>query len=79
MARMKRWSDAKEFYTKAIGVLAQKGRGTQAGEADGDVGEHVEDEADRLREVEEACYGNRALCNLELSMRRRGSIPAMQH
>ncbi|KAF7590682.1 hypothetical protein BBP40_002517 [Aspergillus hancockii] len=58
-AKEKRWIDAKEFYTKAIAVIFAKV----------DKWEKPEDptaEQKLLREVEQASYINRALCNLEL-------------
>lgn len=60
-AKAKMWKDAKEFYTKAIAVLNVK-------EDQWEKPEDPEVEKKLLREVEEACYTNRALCNLELSM-----------
>lgn len=70
MVGEKRWGDAKEFYTK--GILALKKRSERLGEQsdnDGDGGgegsEH--EEMEKERKIEEACYVNRALCNLELS------------
>jgi hypothetical protein len=62
MARAKLWGDGKEFYTKGILVLTDKNRKGGKNEGDGD-----EEEERKEREVEEACYVNRALCNLELS------------
>ncbi|KAI4178466.1 MAG: hypothetical protein LQ346_007437, partial [Caloplaca aetnensis] len=58
MVAEKRWKDAKEFYTK--GILALRSPLKE--------GAAVEDEAEKAKEraVEEACYINRALCNLEL-------------
>ncbi|KAL8936850.1 MAG: hypothetical protein Q9216_004717, partial [Gyalolechia sp. 2 TL-2023] len=64
MVAGKRWKDAKEFYTKGILALkAAKDTDTQSAGED-----EEEEEADRLKEkqVEEACYLNRSLCNLEL-------------
>lgn len=52
----KRWKDAKEFYTK--GILALKAP-SQDDEADAA-------EKEKEKKVEEACYINRAFCNLEL-------------
>lgn len=60
-AREKRWIDAKEFYTKGIAVL-------KSTEQKWDKPEDEEEEQRLRREVEEASYINRALCNLELSM-----------
>lgn len=59
-AREKRWVDAKEFYTKAIAVL-------QAKVDKWDQPEDLAAEEKLKREVEEASFINRALCNLELS------------
>ncbi|KAJ9215158.1 hypothetical protein DTO166G4_3236 [Paecilomyces variotii] len=58
-AKAKNWRDAKEFYDKAIAVLVVK-------EDRWEKPEDPEAEKKLLREVEEACYANRALCNLEL-------------
>ncbi|KAL3472168.1 hypothetical protein BJX99DRAFT_236057 [Aspergillus californicus] len=58
-AKEKRWVDAKEFYSKALAVLRSKE----------DKWDKPEDEAEEgkvRRQVEEASYINRALCNLEL-------------
>jgi hypothetical protein len=71
-ARAKQWADAKEFYDKAIAAL----KGPQSKpdpEADAEGGKVIEVELDEEEEakkekvVEEACYVNRALCNLEKS------------
>jgi len=70
MARVKKWIDGKEFYSKAIAVLTSKE----------DKYEKSDDpEAARLKEqeIEEACYTNRALCNLELSEYIYPSIRAL--
>lgn len=73
----KRHADAREFYTKAVGVLAP----LDARRARGEVTTHVERSGDDEREVEveddadeiskqravlEAAYGNRAACELEM-------------
>ncbi|KZM18399.1 HSP70/90 co-chaperone [Ascochyta rabiei] len=69
-ARAKQWTDAKEFYDKAIAAL----KGPQSKpdpEADAEGGKVIEvqvdeeEEANKEKVVEEACYVNRALCNLE--------------
>ena len=66
MAREKRWKDGKEFYTKGLAALKQP----QQDPPPKDNGEGIEldpeIEAKKEMEVEEACYINRALCNLEL-------------
>lgn len=58
-AKEKRWIDAKEHYTKAIAVL-------QAKEDKWEKPEDEEAERKLQKEVEAACYINRALCHLEL-------------
>jgi len=69
MTRAKRWKDGQEFYSKGIAVLVQKRGlgGTQHGTsaALSDSGREAEERNES--ELLEACYVNRALCNLELS------------
>ena len=60
-AKEKRWGDPKEFYSKAIAVVQTK-------VDKWDKPENPEEEKTLLRQVEEAAFINRALCNLELSM-----------
>lgn len=60
-AKAKLWKDGKEFYTKGIAVLHAK-------EDKWEKPTDVNAEQKITRQVEEACYINRALCNLELSM-----------
>jgi hypothetical protein len=69
-ARAKQWTDAKDFYDKALAAL----RGPQNNpdpDAQGPGVIEVElDEAEEAKKekiTEEACYVNRALCNLEKS------------
>ncbi|KAF2198387.1 TPR repeat protein-like protein [Delitschia confertaspora ATCC 74209] len=67
-ARAKNWTDAKEFYNKAIAALKgpKKSQGEDIDESTMDVVEVDEEvEAKKEKETEEACYVNRALCNLE--------------
>jgi len=59
LAKMKKWGDSKELYSK--GLLALR---VERKEGDPTGGE----EDKRERKVKEACLVNRALCNLELSM-----------
>jgi hypothetical protein len=71
-AHAKNWRDAKGYYDQALVALkdpAVKPQDSEEGEAEIDVVE-VDEEKERAkeREIEEACYINRALCNLELSM-----------
>ena len=72
LARGKRWSDAKEFYDKAIAALKVPRRPQDAEDhANIEVVEIDEEtEQKKERDIEEACYVNRALCNLEKSMAR---------
>ena len=71
-ARVKHWSDAKEFYARAIAVLKAPPKSLE------DRMEEMPDlavleideeaEAKKEKEIEEASFANRALCHLELSM-----------
>ena len=71
-ARAKMWTDAKEFYDKAIAALKGPQRKPDP-DADAGGGQVIEVELDEEEEakkekvVEEASYVNRALCNLEKS------------
>ena len=69
MAREKRWKDGKEFYTKGLAALKQP-QETPPDTTDGEASIELdlEAEAKKEKEVEEACYINRALCNLELRL-----------
>lgn len=69
-AKAKRWKDAKSFYDQALTALKNPKTKFEAeeGETDLDAVEMDEEaEAQKERQLEEACYVNRALCNLELS------------
>ncbi|KAF9886908.1 hypothetical protein FE257_011031 [Aspergillus nanangensis] len=66
-AKEKRWADAKEFYSKAIAVLVSK-------EDKWDKPEDPKEEEKLRRQVEEASYINRALCNLELKNYRSTTL-----
>ncbi|KAL8869881.1 MAG: hypothetical protein Q9174_003935 [Haloplaca sp. 1 TL-2023] len=77
MVKEKRWKDAKEFYTKGIAALKQMPqdqkhgeqqvqRQVHGGQGSKNAQEPEEAEIAQERKVEEACYVNRALCNLEL-------------
>ncbi|KAL9618199.1 MAG: hypothetical protein Q9204_008425, partial [Flavoplaca sp. TL-2023a] len=75
MVGEKKWSDAREFYTKGIAALKKHPEmQVQSNGDDGDgadregKGEEEEEEKEKERKIEEACYVNRALCNLEMSM-----------
>jgi hypothetical protein len=62
LTRAKKWKDGKEFYTKGIAVLTAKDKREEEANPEGD--------RQKEQEILEACYINRALCNLELSMFR---------
>lgn len=71
LVKTKHWSDAREFYTKALHALKNPShpQPVEDGLPDVKVME-IDEEAERRREVsiEEACYANRALCHLEMSI-----------
>lgn len=60
MARAKRWKDGKDFYTQALGVLHKESNHDPTSAMN--QGAEIQKE----KKIEEACYINRALCNLEL-------------
>ena len=59
MVKAKMWRDAKEFYIKGLAVLTGPNKWEE--------GEDPVAERQKEKALEEACYVNRALCNLELS------------
>jgi len=59
--QVKKWSDAKEFYTKGLAVLHSKEEGKWDQPDD-----PIEEEKKR-KLLSEQLYANRARCNLELS------------
>lgn len=65
MVKAKRWKEAKDFYTQALQILHDD----QASDSGEDAREDLDIEAEmqKEKEVAEACYVNRALCNLTLS------------
>lgn len=70
-AREKHWSDAREFYTKAIQTLRGQANTTEVEDDDPSIKVveiDEEAEAKEERSIEEACLSNRALCNLEMSI-----------
>lgn len=69
-ARERLWSDAREFYTKAIGTLRGTITTTEVEHHPNHKVIEIDDEAEakKEREIEEACLANRALCNLEMSI-----------
>jgi hypothetical protein len=67
LAKVKRWSDAKEYYNKAIAALKAPPTKEQLEEEAG----KEDEEKKKRRQLDELCYVNRALCNLELSMSSR--------
>lgn len=62
MVAEKKWRDAKEFYTKGIAVLTDKG------EDKWDKAEDMAAEGTQRITLQEQLHVNRALCNLELSI-----------
>lgn len=68
MVKVKRWKDGKEFYTQALGVLHKESK--QDPKSDTDQGAEIQKE----KKIEEACYINRALCNLELQNYRSTTL-----
>lgn len=68
-AKAKQWTDAKEFYDKAIAALKapKKEPDPEDGPQVIEVEVDEEEEAKKEKVIEEACYINRALCNLEKS------------
>lgn len=63
LAKIKRWPDAREFYDKALAALRAPRKEEEWEEI-----KHEESELEKEKEIAEACYANRALCNLELRM-----------
>lgn len=61
LARARRWAEARDCYTQAVGVVLG------AGDNKWQQSEDPEKDRQRERETLEASYTNRALCNLELS------------
>ena len=70
LVQLKKWRDAKEFYSKGIAVLLKRIGEKQD---DHDAKEASEEREKELR-LEEACYVNRALCNLELKNYRSTTL-----
>jgi hypothetical protein len=76
LVKLKRWKDAKGLYTQALGVLHK----SSSGHAPVEGGENSEFRSpepvspQQEKSIEEACYINRALCNLELSMKSPGHL-----
>ena len=62
LVQVKKWNDAKEFYSKGIAVLSKRIGEKRESDGDGIASEEREKEL----KLEETCYVNRALCNLEL-------------
>ncbi|KAH9841252.1 tpr repeat protein [Teratosphaeria destructans] len=68
--RQKQYRDARDFYTQALQALKAPRQAPEDPESEPRVLEidDEEVEAKRERSIEEACYANRALCNLEMSI-----------
>lgn len=80
VVKMKRWKDGKEYYSKGLAVLAQRAkiRSLKLPDEAGEKLSIAEDEVEigKQKELEEACYVNRALCNLELGKLSQSSAVA---
>ena len=69
MARSKRWRDGKEYYTKGLAALKQpQSKPPTVTDNQAPTILDPDSETKKEEEIEEACYINRALCNLELRM-----------
>ncbi len=70
LVKVKRWKDAKDLYTQALGVLHKsQHEPTTAATSPNPQGANLEQaNTQQEKSIQEACYINRALCNLELSM-----------
>lgn len=67
MAKLKRWKEAKDLYTQALGMLHKSHRASASAEPTR-TSSTAPEKSQQEKSIEEACYVNRALCNLELSM-----------
>lgn len=68
-AKLKRWKEAKDLFTQALGVLRKSHQApTTSAEFNETSKEAAQGKSQEEKSIEEACYVNRALCNLELSM-----------
>jgi hypothetical protein len=77
-AREKRWADAKGYYDQALHALKEPRR-PPVNDDGMELQLDEEVEAKKEKVIEEACYVNRALCNLELSTslcRRNDNFPS---
>ncbi|KAF2773663.1 TPR-like protein [Teratosphaeria nubilosa] len=64
----KQYRDARDFYTQALQALKAPRQTPEDSESDARVVEIEDEEVEEKKErsIEEACYANRALCNLEM-------------
>ena len=62
MARAKRWRDGREYYTKALESLKSPSQKSSENVRP----QKADEDEKRIQAIEEACYSNRALCNLSL-------------
>ncbi|KAI5306844.1 hypothetical protein KEM56_006823 [Ascosphaera pollenicola] len=70
LTRAKRYADGRDYYTQAIGVLLGPDKWSK--------GEDPEADAKAEKEILEACYANRAMCNLELKNYRSTTLDCAQ-
>ena len=66
-ARARVWKDAKDCYNQALKVLKAQ-QSSREGLYEASSGASILQDQKARAEVEEKCFANRALCNLELSM-----------
>ena len=80
MVKAKRWKDAKEFYSKGLAVISQRAKETSNVSREDYKTDPVDEmEVQREKGIEEACYVNRALCNLEMSLSLPFPIKIKRH
>jgi len=75
--KLKRWADAKEFYTKAINVLLPESRNRAAAKAAGTTESPSSEDATEIaeqRKLLEACLGNRSACHVQLRNYRSATL-----
>jgi hypothetical protein len=78
-ARAKQWIHAKGFYDQALATLRAPQTEQPEDTPELDIIQlDADEEAKKERLIEEACYVNRALCNLELSKQQSASTFAVR-
>ncbi len=69
--KTKRWKDGRDYYTQALRALREESQTKpidHASESGQELNQNPDGEAEieKEKKIEEACYVNRALCNLSL-------------